>query len=178
MNSPFMTYFHIELFNRDFLSVKFDFEYMEAKRRVPDPQPKLQARYRSIVNEVIDLHQPKRVIIGGKSMGGRVASYIAGDAPGVSGIVFLGYPLHPPGKPDQLRDQHLYGLKLPMLFISGTRDTFAERPLLDEVVRKIGDNATLVWIERGDHSLKRGGGDTESLGMALDAIDRWIRELA
>ena len=177
MNSPFMTYFHTELFNHDFLSVKFDFEYMEAKRRVPDPQPKLQARYRSIVSEVIDQHQPKRVIIGGKSMGGRVASYIAGDTPGVSGLVFLGYPLHPPGKQDQLRDQHLYELQLPMLFISGTKDTFAERPLLEEVVRKIGNNATLVWIEGGDHSLKRRRGDTESLGMALETIDHWIREL-
>ena len=177
MNSPFMTYFHTELFNRGFLSVKFDFEYMEAQRRVPDPQPKLQARYRSIVSEVIGQHEPKRVVIGGKSMGGRVASYIAGDTPGVSGLVFLGYPLHPPGKPDQLRDQHLYELKLPMLFISGTKDPFAERPLLDEVVRKIGDNATLVWIEGGDHSLKRRRADTESLEMALDTIDRWIREL-
>jgi predicted alpha/beta-hydrolase family hydrolase len=177
MNSPFMTYFHTELFNRGFLSVKFDFEYMEAKRRVPDPQPKLQARYRSIVSEVIDQHEPERVIIGGKSMGGRVASYIAGDTPGVTGLVFLGYPLHPPGKPDQLRDQHLYGLKLPMLFISGTKDTFAGRPLLEEVVRKIGDNATLVWIEGGDHSLKRRRGDTESLEVALDTIDHWIREL-
>ena len=64
-----------------------------------------------------------------------------------------------------------------MLFISGTKDTFAERPLLEEVVRKIGNNATLVWIEGGDHSLKRRRGDTESLGMALETIDHWIREL-
>src|SRR6266849_6099395 len=142
MHSPFMGYFHTELFNRGFLSVKFNFEYMEAKRRVPDPQPKMQARYRAVVSEVIAQHQPKQLIIGGKSMGGRVASYIAADTPGVSGLLFLGYPLHPPGKPDQLRDQHLYGLTLPMLFISGTKDTFAERHLLEEVVRKMGDNAT------------------------------------
>src|SRR5438132_774677 len=137
MNSSFMTHFHTELFNRGFLSAKFNFEYMEAKRRAPDPQPKMQARYRAVVSEVIAQHQPKHLIIGGKSMGGRVASYIAGDTPGVSGLLFLGYPLHPPGKPDLLRDQHLYGLSLPMLFISGTKDTFAERPLLEEVVRKI-----------------------------------------
>src|SRR5215467_13328501 len=143
MHSPFMTYFHRELANRGFLSVKFNFEYMDAKRRVPDPQPKLQARYRSIVEEVITAHSPSRLIIGGKSMGGRVASYIAGDTPGVDGLVFLGYPLHAPGKMDQLRDQHLYALKIPMLFISGTKDTFAERNLLDDVVRRIGDNATL-----------------------------------
>jgi predicted alpha/beta-hydrolase family hydrolase len=178
MNSPFMTYFHTELAKRGFLSARFNFEYIEAKRRVPDPQPKLQARYRSILSEVIAHHQPKRLIIGGKSMGGRVASYIAGDTSGVSGLLFLGYPLHPPGKPDQLRDEHLYGLKLPMLFISGTKDNFAERPLLEKVVRKIGDNATLVWIEGGDHSLKRGRADGESLGVAADAIDKWIHELS
>src|SRR6516162_3270497 len=131
MNSPFMTYFHTELANRGFLSAKFDFEYMEAKRRVPDSQPKLQVRYRSVIDEVVMQHQPERLIIGGKSMGGRVASYIASDIPQVSGLVFLGYPLHPPGKPDQLRDQHLYALKIPMLFVSGTKDPFAGRELLE-----------------------------------------------
>jgi uncharacterized protein len=178
MHSPFMSYFHTELAKNGFLSVKFEFEYMEGKRRVPDPQPKLQSRYRSMVERVIADHGPKQLVIGGKSMGGRVASYIAGDTPGVSGLVFLGYPLHPPGKQDQLRDQHLYALKLPMLFISGTKDTFAERALLERVVGKIGANATLVWVEGGDHSLKRGRKDGESLGFAVETIDRWIHALS
>lgn len=177
MHSPFMTYFHDELARRGFLSVKFNFEYMDAKRRMPDPQPKLQARYRSVVENVLGEYKPQHLIIGGKSMGGRVASYIAGNTPGVSGLVFLGYPLHPPGKPDQLRDAHLYALKIPMLFISGTKDTFAAGDLLDNVVAKIGTNATLKWIEGGDHSLKRGRKDTESLPMAADIIDRWIHGL-
>jgi uncharacterized protein len=177
MNSPFMSYFHSELAKHGFHSVKFNFEYMDAKRRVPDPQPKLQARYRSVIENVITEHRPKRLIIGGKSMGGRVASYIAADIPQVRGLIFLGYPLHPPGKPDQLRDQHLYGLHIPMLFISGTKDTFAERTLLERVVGKIGANATLEWIEGGDHSFKRKRGDTESLAMALNAIIRWIEQL-
>jgi predicted alpha/beta-hydrolase family hydrolase len=174
MNSPFLTYFHKQLANRGILSVKFDFEYMEARRRVPDSQPKLRARYRSVVDEVVMQHHPQRVIIGGKSMGGRVASYIASDMPQVNGLVFLGYPLHPPGKPAQLRDQHLYGLKIPMLFISGTKDTFAERELLQRVVDKIGDKATLVWIEGGDHSLKLRRNDAETLPMAMDAILKWL----
>jgi predicted alpha/beta-hydrolase family hydrolase len=178
MHSPFMNYFHEELAKREFLSVKFNFEYMDAKRRMPDPQPKLQARYRSVVETVREEYKPQLLIIGGKSMGGRVASYIAGDTPGVNGLVFLGYPLHPPGKKDQLRDQHLYALKIPMLFISGTKDTFAERDLLDTVVAKIGTNATLEWIEGGDHSLKRGRKDTQSLPMAADIIDRWIHGLS
>ena len=168
-----MTYFHTELANHGFLSIKFDFEYMEGGRRIPDSQPKLQARYRSVVDEVLLQHRPKRLIIGGKSMGGRVASYVAGDISEVSALVFLGYPLHPPGKPDQLRDQHLYGLKIPMLFVSGTRDTFAGRELLERVAGKIGDRATLVWIEGGDHSLKRRRGDVEALGMAMDAVVSW-----
>jgi predicted alpha/beta-hydrolase family hydrolase len=176
MLSPFMTYFHMELARRGFLSVRFNFEYMDTGRRMPDPQPKLQARYREVVQGVIAGYKPSRLIIGGKSMGGRVASYIAGDEPAVDGLVFLGYPLHPPGKPDQLRDQHLYGLKIPMLFLSGTKDTFAGRDLLEKVVGRIGKNATLVWVEGGDHSLKRGRKDTESLQGAVETVAAWIRE--
>jgi uncharacterized protein len=175
MNSPFMNYFHTELTNRGFLTVNFNFDYMEQRRKVPDPQPKLQARYRGVIADVVAKHQPKRLIIGGKSMGGRVASYVAGDIAEVNGLVFLGYPLHPPGKPDQMRDAHLYGLAKPMLFVSGTKDTFAERPLLERVVGQIGDRATLVWIEGGDHSLKTSKKGTESLRTAADAIENWVR---
>jgi predicted alpha/beta-hydrolase family hydrolase len=175
MHSPFMTYFHNELPKRGYMSVRFNFDYMDAKRSVPDPQPKLQARYRSVIDQVKKEHRPSRLMIGGKSMGGRVASYIAGDA-GVDGLLFLGYPLHAPGKTHQLRDEHLYALKLPMLFISGTKDTFAERPLLDRVVEKIS-SARLVWVEGGDHSLKRGRKDSDSLSFALDSMDEWIRSI-
>jgi predicted alpha/beta-hydrolase family hydrolase len=175
MDSPFMNYFHTELPRRGFLTIKFNFEYMEQKRKVPDPQPKLQARYRDVVREVVAEHKPERLIIGGKSMGGRVASYIAGDTPSVNGLLFLGYPLHPPGKQDKLRDEHLYALKLPMLFLSGTKDTFAERSLLEKVVGKIGDNATLIWTEGGDHSLKRGRLDT--LTPAVEAIVGWTASI-
>jgi len=169
-----MNYFHTELANGGFLSVKFNFDYMDQKRSVPDPQPKLQARYRAVVGEVISTYHPSRVIIGGKSMGGRVASYIAEDTQGVNGLVFLGYPLHPPGKPDKLRDEHLYKITLPTLFISGTKDTFAERDLLERVVKKIGSNARLLWIEGGDHSLKTRRKGDDSLRVALDAIRQWV----
>jgi predicted alpha/beta-hydrolase family hydrolase len=177
MNSPFMNYFQTELTSRGFLTIKFNFDYMDQGRKVPDPQPKLRARYRSIVENVITEHRPRRLVIGGKSMGGRVASYIAGDIREVSGLVFLGYPLHPPGKPDQMRDAHLYDLDKPMLFISGTKDTFAERPLLEKVVGRIGDRATLVWIEGGDHSLKTSRKGTDTLRFAADSIERWIQAL-
>jgi predicted alpha/beta-hydrolase family hydrolase len=177
MNSPFMTYFHTQLANRGLLSITFNFDYMDARRRMPDPQPKLQARYRTVVAEILAKHHPKRLIIGGKSMGARVASYITGDTPHVSGLVFLGYPLHPPGKSDQLRDQHLYELNVPMLFVSGTKDTFAERTLLERVVQRLSVTATLVWIEGGDHSLQRKKNDRESLQIAADAVITWSSRL-
>src|SRR6185436_536025 len=108
MDSPFMMFFHSELARRGFLSVQFNFEYMEARRKFPDPQPKMQALYRQVIQEVAEKHRPQSIVIGGKSMGGRVASYIAADTPHVSGLAFLGYPLHPPGKPDQRRDAQLF----------------------------------------------------------------------
>jgi predicted alpha/beta-hydrolase family hydrolase len=175
IDSPFMKFFHDALPQRGLLSVQFNFEYMGKGKKIPDPQPKMQALYRQIVSEVAEAHSPRKIIIGGKSMGGRVASYIAGDTPQVSGLVFLGYPLHPPGKQDKMRDAHLYDINLPMLFLSGTRDTFAERPLLEKVINRLGDRATLIWTEGGDHSLKgRKGANT--LEDAADAIQAWVRK--
>ena len=175
MDSPFMEYFHSELARCGFLSIKFNFEYMEMGRKIPDPQAKLQERYRSVMGEVMKEYRPQRLMIGGKSMGGRVASYVAANSSDVQGLIFLGYPLHPPGRPDQRRDEHLYQLHIPMLFVSGTKDTFAERSLLDKVVRKIGKRATLVWIDGGDHSFKVTKPGRHTLQIAAEAIERWVR---
>jgi predicted alpha/beta-hydrolase family hydrolase len=174
MSSPFMTFFHAELEARGLKCVLFNFDYMEQKRKMPDPQPKLQAKYRSVVAEVMDKYHPKRLFIGGKSMGGRVASYIASGMPNLNGLIFLGYPLHPPGKPDELRDSHLYELTVPMLFISGTKDTFARKDLLERVVKKIGSQVTLSWVQGGDHSLKRTRNDRDSLETAVATIEEWL----
>lgn len=176
MDSPFMRFFNEALPQRGLLTVQFNFEYMDSGRKIPDPQPKMQALYRQVVTEVAATHHPRAIIIGGKSMGGRVASYIAADTEGVRGLVFLGYPLHPPGKQDQLRDTHLYDIGLPMLFLSGTRDTFAQRDLLEKVIRRIGDDATLEWTQGGDHSLKVGKSGTATLVTAADTISSWARE--
>jgi predicted alpha/beta-hydrolase family hydrolase len=178
MNSPFMNYFHTELAGRGILSVKFNFDYMEEGRKAPDRQPKLQARYRDVIQHVALEYSPKNIVIGGKSMGGRVASYVAADTPEVTGLVFLGYPLHPPGKSDQMRDAHLYALNKPMLFLSGTKDDFAERPLLEEVIRKIGARATLHWVEGGDHSLQVKRSGKESWPAAVDVIEKWALGLS
>ena len=177
MDSPFMSFFHSGLASRGFLSVKFNFHYMELGRRPPDRQTKLRATYSGVIGRIQDEYKPRTLVIGGKSMGGRVASYIAEEIHTVRGLVFLGYPLHPSGRHDKMRDEHLYGLAKPMLFISGTRDALARQDLLDGVVSKIGERATLCSVEGGDHSLRVKKSDKESLPAALEAIEVWSRSL-
>ena len=182
MHTPFIRYFHTELAKRGFLTVKFNFPYMEAHRRVPDRREILEESYRTIVDQSKNnSHKPSRMFIGGKSMGGRIASQIAANGVDVNGLFFLGYPLHPIGKTDQLRDEHLYRIKKPMLFVSGTRDSFARKDLLEEVVSKIGPNAKIHWVQNGDHSFKtpeakKGSGDT--LQEALASIVDWLQTIA
>jgi predicted alpha/beta-hydrolase family hydrolase len=182
MHTPFIRYFHTELTKRGYLTVKFNFPYMEARRRVPDRREILEESYRTIVDQARKERQkPSRVFIGGKSMGGRIASQIAADGVNVNGLFFLGYPLHPIGKTDQLRDEHLYKIRKPMLFVSGTRDAFARRDLLEKVVTKIGPNATIHWIQEGDHSFKTPDaktGSTDTLQEALASLVNWLQTIA
>ncbi|HZD13485.1 MAG TPA: alpha/beta family hydrolase, partial [Candidatus Binatus sp.] len=103
-------------------------------------------------------YSPSKFFLGGKSMGGRIASQTVAAGLEVDGLFFLGYPLHPPGRQDQLRDSHLYKINIPMLFVSGTRDNFARKELLDAVVGKLGSKAAIHWIENGDHSFNTGNG--------------------
>lgn len=173
IDSPFMNFFHQGIANEGCLSVIFNFQYMQEGRRAPDSQKKLQNTYRAVIDRVVNTYDPEKLIIGGKSMGGRVASYVAKDTPGIFGLTFLGYPLHPPGQHSNLRDEHLYDLDLGMVFVSGTRDPFAKKELLDRVTSKIGSRARLVWIEGGDHSLKVNKSDNNSWGMALKSIQAW-----
>ena len=181
MHSPFIRYFHTELAKRGFIAVKFNFPYMEAGRKVPDRRDVLEGSYRTIIEQVRShMGNGSRMFIGGKSMGGRIASQVAAaDGIEVDGLFFLGYPLHPPGRVDQLRDQHLYKIKKPMLFLSGTRDNFAGKDLLENVTHKIGPNAQLHWIEGGDHSFKTPGaksgisdGTQEALGVLLEWLEK------
>jgi uncharacterized protein len=182
MHTPFIRYFHAELAKRGYLTVRFNFPYMEARRRVPDKREILEESYRTIVDQERNGRQKlSRVVIGGKSMGGRIASQIAANGVDVNGLFFLGYPLHPIGKTDQLRDEHLYRIKKPMLFVSGTRDSFARRDLLETVVTKIGPNATIHWIQDGDHSFKTPDaktGSTDTLQEALASIVNWLQTIA
>ncbi|MGH3119315.1 MAG: alpha/beta hydrolase family protein [Gaiellales bacterium] len=129
----------------------FNFPYTEGERRRPDPQPKLEACYRAVAGTVAE--EFERPYLGGKSMGGRIASHIVADGFPASGLVFLGYPLHPLGQPERIRDEHLRRIEAPMLFLQGTRDPFAMPELLHQTVAGL-PAAELVEIARGDHSLK------------------------
>jgi uncharacterized protein len=182
MHTPFIRYFHTELAKRGLLTVKFNFPYMEARRRVPDRREVLEESYRTIVDHARNgAHKPDRTFIGGKSMGGRIASQIVANGVDVNGLFFLGYPLHPIGKTDQLRDEHLYKINKPMLFVSGTRDNFARKDLLEKVVTKIGPNAQIHWIQDGDHSFKTPDaktGSTDTLQEALASLVGWLQTIA
>ena len=179
MYSPFISYFHKGLAEKGYLTVKFNFPYMEARRKIPDKREILEASYRQVIEEVkASRYQPERIFVGGKSMGGRIASQVVASGVNVDGLFFLGYPLHRPGQPEILRDEHLYRIEKPMLFLSGTKDQFAKRELLDGVVSKLGDRAEIHWIEGGDHSFNtRQGKDAlvKTYDEALETLDNWLR---
>lgn len=179
MYSPFITLFHKGLAEKGYLTVKFNFPYMEARRKVPDKREILEASYREVIETVKKgKYHPKRVFVGGKSMGGRIASQVVAAGEEVDGLFFLGYPLHRPGQPDMLRDEHLYRIEKPMLFLSGTKDQFAKKELLDQVVAKLGNRAKLQWIEGGDHSFNtRQGKDAlaKIYSGAMETLDFWVK---
>lgn len=179
MYSPFITLFHKGLAEKGYLTVKFNFPYMEARRKIPDKKEILEDSYRHVIEKVKHSeYHPKRVFVGGKSMGGRIASQVAAAGEDVDGLFFLGYPLHRPGQPDVLRDQHLYRIEKPMLFLSGTKDQFAKKDLLAHVVEKLGSRAQIQWIEGGDHSFNTRQGkeaQTRIYGEAIETLDNWVR---
>jgi predicted alpha/beta-hydrolase family hydrolase len=179
--SGFMVSFATALAARGIDTVTFNFLYMEQGRRLPDPKDKLEACYRAVIAAVAHRKIGRgRLAIGGKSMGGRIASHVAaGGAPDVAGLVLLGYPLHPPGKSDQLRAKHLSEIKVPMLFVQGSRDTFGTPGELRPIIKKLKASAELHEVTGGDHSfkvLKRDGVSQEDTYRAVqDRIDQWLR---
>jgi predicted alpha/beta-hydrolase family hydrolase len=182
--SGFMVKFAEALAARGLDAVTFNFLYTERGRKVPDPGPRLEECYRAVISTV-QKHPSlagSKLIIGGKSMGGRIASQVAAaGVEGLSGLVFLGYPLHPPGKPDQLRDKHLPRISAPMLFVQGSRDAFGTPEELKGVFPRLTAPHTLLAIENGDHSFKvpkKGQISQEQVySNILDEISRWTREV-
>ena len=179
MDSEFISYFHEGLAGRGFLSVKFNFPYQEQSRSGPDRSPVLEATYLAVIDFLKDKEKlsAAKIVGAGKSMGGRIGSMVAERA-GLRRLMFLGYPLHPPGKPERLRDSHLYALQAKLLFVSGTRDPLCERTLLDQVAGKL-KQAQVIFIEGGDHSLKvprRAGVSAEDVRESiLNSLVRFAR---
>jgi hypothetical protein len=132
----------------------FNFPYSEAGRGRPDAPAVLESVVEAVADHARRGLGAQRLVLGGRSMGGRIASQAVAKGLLADGLVFLAYPLHPPGKPGQLRDAHLPAIAAPMLFVQGTRDDFARPDLLEGVLRRLGERATLHRVEDGDHSFK------------------------
>ncbi len=176
MDSPFMNEVADALAARGVRVVRFEFPYMAARRegarKPPDPQPRLLATWL----RMIEAHRGEgRVFIGGKSMGGRIATMVADEA-GVDGAACFGYPFHPPGKPQQLRTAHLEAIRTPLLIVQGTRDALGSRE--DVASMRLAPSIRIEWIEDGDHSLKprarSGMTYAEAMRRAVDAAARFM----
>jgi predicted alpha/beta-hydrolase family hydrolase len=164
--SPFMLRTARGLAARDITVATFEFPYMAARRKVPDKATVLEDCWRDAIAAARTELGAVPLFIGGKSMGGRIASHIAAQrTEGIAGLVFLGYPLHPPGKPQQRRDAHLPQIVEPMLFVQGTRDAFGTAEEIRALLRSL-QHATMYEVKGGDHSLKVAG----KTGAAQDAV--------
>jgi predicted alpha/beta-hydrolase family hydrolase len=180
---PFMTAVAKGLARRGWHVLTFDFPYMQAGRKAPDRPEVLEESIAGAVRALKDRSEvtPKLpVFAGGKSMGGRIASQAAarGLLPDVNGLFFLGYPLHPPGKPQQLRDKHLPDVRIPMLFVQGSRDAFGTPEELRPVLDRLGDRAELFEIKGGDHSFvvpKSAGSRDQILESVLERLVGWMK---
>lgn len=154
MRSDFMAFQVAALAEAGLLCLRFEFPYMEAGRKAPDKAAVLEETWRAIAEDARARAGDRPLVLGGKSMGGRIASQaVAAGAP-ADGLVFHGYPLHPPGRPDKVRKAHLPDVEVPMLFVEGTRDSFCPLDTLREVIAETGIDATVHVIEDGDHSFK------------------------
>ena len=176
MDTPFMNFFATGLANRGFRVVRFEYPYMASqrltgKKKSPDREPVLRDTWLKVVEKL----GRERLVIGGKSMGGRMASLIADEA-GVAGLVCLGYPFHPVGKPDRLRIEHLRTIKTPTLILQGERDPFGDR---EEVPGySLSPAIQIEWLKDGDHSFKprKSSGRTEQQNWeaAIDVIETFL----
>jgi predicted alpha/beta-hydrolase family hydrolase len=187
--SGFMRMFANGLAARGLDVMTFNFVYMEQGRSVPDQKPKLEACFRAVIETAIKHKKLKhnRLVVGGKSMGGRIASQvIAGEEKEgfineVAGLVFLGYPLHPPGQSTKLRVEHLEHVGKPMLFVQGTRDALGTPDEIHPYIKSLRPAAKIYPIEGGDHSFKApkkfGSPQEEIYENAMNEIDQWSRSI-
>ena len=184
MRHPFLATIAQALGERGVATYRYEFLYVEKGSGRPDPPAVAEARVREAVIDAAKVAPGLPVFAGGKSFGGRMTSQAQAHEPlsGVHGLAFLGFPLHPPGRPGTSRAEHLSDVEVPMLFLQGTRDDFAGLDLLRPIVKKLGKSATLHIVEGGDHSfkvLKRSGRtDVDVMNELADTITAWTVEHA
>jgi predicted alpha/beta-hydrolase family hydrolase len=184
MRHPFMEAMARRLAARRIATLRYQFLYVENRKARPDPEPVLLATVRAAIAAGREAAGDIPLIAGGKSMGGRMTSRAAAEAPldGVAGLAFLGFPLHPAGRPGTGRADHLAKVDLPMLFLQGTRDTLADLALLRPVLEKLGPRATLRVFDDADHSFhvrkKSGASDEQVLDELAQSIAGWWQERA
>ena len=176
--SAFMVDFATALSSMGVDVVTFNFLYTEQGRKIPDRAPALEACYRSVIDAVraaVDTAR-RALFIGGKSMGGRIATQVAAADPQlrIAGLVLLGYPLHPPGRPTERRDKHLPAIARPMLFVQGTRDAFGTPDELGAVLGTINPAPLMHVVERGDHSFKLSRKDPAAQAAIYADVQRAI----
>lgn len=162
--------------------VRFNFLYKERKSGRPDPMPRLKECVTAVVAHARDELRPKTLIIGGRSMGGRAASMLAAEDFTCDGLLLLAYPLHPPGRPDNLRDAHLPSIAVPVICFNGTRDPFCTPSLMEDVLTRVTTSWEMHWVEGADHSfhvLKSSGKtDAQALDAIGDAVEKWAGRLS
>ena len=172
--SPFMVRFARGMAERHINTATFDFPYISAGRKVPDRAPVLEQAWRDALDAGTAEFAPLPLYIGGKSMGGRMASHIAAQgSAGIKGLVFLGYPLHPPGQPEKRRDAHLPAIREPMLFVQGTRDAFGTSAEIAALLPSL-QHAELHEVAGGDHSFKVSGRKGDGLEEIMNVVAAWI----
>jgi len=182
MAHPFMGAMAAGLAERGIASLRYQFPYMELGGRRPDAPALAQAAVRAAVAKAGGLAVGVPLVAGGKSFGGRMTSQAQAEAPlpGVRGLVFLGFPLHPAGKPSDQRGQHLSRVEVPMLFLQGSRDQLADLSLLKPLVKRLGQSAVLQVFPDADHSFhvpaRSGGNDAEVRDRLADGIAAWVEE--
>jgi predicted alpha/beta-hydrolase family hydrolase len=184
MTHAFMASFANDLGERDIATLRYQFPYMERGSKRPDSPKLAQATVRAAVGEASRLAPALPLFAGGKSFGGRMTSQAQAVSPlrGVRGLVFVGFPLHPPGEPADERGAHLFDVQIPMLFLQGTRDEFAELSLLRNLVGKLGARASLKLFDDADHSFhvpaRTGKKDPQIRAEMADAMAAWVMKLA
>jgi uncharacterized protein len=185
-SSAFMVEFAAALAARGIETITFNFAYTEAGRRVPDRNDRLEACWRAVIaacrGGMGGGGERRKLAIGGKSMGGRIASQVAAaDSDGIAGLVFLGYPLHPPGQPEKLRSKHLPDIRAPMLFVQGSRDAFGTPDEIAPIITTLKTPAQLYVVQGADHSFKVGKKavppQAQVYELILDEVERWLRAL-